>query len=123
MAVGIAQGAFEESIKYARMRKQFGKPIAEFEAIQWMLADMATEIDAARLLVYRAAQLKDRGMPLCNGGLTGLNSTLPRRPCGQLRKQFKSMEVTGTSKIILWSDTFVMPRSARLARGPQRFSG
>ena len=63
MAVGIAQGAFEESIKYARMRKQFGKPIAEFEAIQWMLADMATEIDAARLLVYRAAQLKDRGMP------------------------------------------------------------
>jgi alkylation response protein AidB-like acyl-CoA dehydrogenase len=63
MAVGIAQGAFEESIKYARMRKQFGKPIAEFEAIQWMLADMATEIDAARLLVHRAAQLKDRGMP------------------------------------------------------------
>ncbi|HSE85492.1 MAG TPA: acyl-CoA dehydrogenase family protein [Candidatus Binatia bacterium] len=63
MAVGIAQGALEESIKYARMRKQFGKPIAEFEAIQWMLADMATEIDAARLLVYRAAQLKDRGMP------------------------------------------------------------
>ncbi|HEY6367742.1 MAG TPA: acyl-CoA dehydrogenase family protein [Candidatus Binatia bacterium] len=62
MAVGIAQGALEESTKYARMRKQFGKPIAEFEAIQWMLADMATEIDAARLLVYRAAQLKDRGM-------------------------------------------------------------
>jgi butyryl-CoA dehydrogenase len=63
MAVGIAQGALEESIKYARMRQQFGKPIAEFEAIQWMLADMATEIDAARLLVYRAARLKDRGMP------------------------------------------------------------
>jgi butyryl-CoA dehydrogenase len=60
MAVGIAQGALDESIKYARMRKQFDKPIAEFEAIQWMLADMATEIDAARLLVYRAAQLKDR---------------------------------------------------------------
>jgi butyryl-CoA dehydrogenase len=63
MAVGVAQGALEESTKYARMRKQFGKPIAEFEAIQWMLADMATEIDAARLLVYRAAQLKERGMP------------------------------------------------------------
>src|SRR5919106_3744430 len=60
MAVGIAQGALDESIKYARTRKQFDKPIAEFEAIQWMLADMATEIDAARLLVYRAAQLKDR---------------------------------------------------------------
>jgi len=63
MSVGIAQGALEESTKYARMRRQFGKPIAEFEAVQWMLADMATEIDAARLLVYCAAQLKDRGMP------------------------------------------------------------
>jgi butyryl-CoA dehydrogenase len=63
MAVGIAQGALEESTKYASMRKQFGQPIAEFEAIQWMLADMATEIDAARLLVYRAAQLKDAGRP------------------------------------------------------------
>jgi alkylation response protein AidB-like acyl-CoA dehydrogenase len=45
------------------MRKQVGKPIAEFEAIQWMLADMATEIEAARLLVYRAARLKDAGIP------------------------------------------------------------
>lgn len=63
MAVGIAQGALEESTKYARMRKQFGKPIAEFEAIQWMLADMATEIEAARLLVYCAARLKDAGIP------------------------------------------------------------
>ena len=63
MAVGIAQGALEESIKYAMMRKQFGKPIAEFEAIQWMLADMATEIEAARPLVYRAARLRDKGLP------------------------------------------------------------
>jgi alkylation response protein AidB-like acyl-CoA dehydrogenase len=63
MAVGIARGALEESIKYAMMRKQFGKPIAEFEAIQWMLADMATETEAARLLVYRAARLRDKGLP------------------------------------------------------------
>jgi alkylation response protein AidB-like acyl-CoA dehydrogenase len=63
MAVGIAQAALEESTKYAKIRRQFGKPIVEFEAIQWMLADMATEIDAARLLIYRAAHLKDRGMP------------------------------------------------------------
>jgi alkylation response protein AidB-like acyl-CoA dehydrogenase len=61
MAIGIARGALEESIKYAQERVQFGKPIAEFEAIQWMLADMATEIDAARLLVYRAARMKDAG--------------------------------------------------------------
>jgi alkylation response protein AidB-like acyl-CoA dehydrogenase len=63
MAVGIARGALEEALKYAEERKQFGKFIAEFEAIQWMLADMATEIDAARLLVQRAARLKDAGQP------------------------------------------------------------
>ena len=56
-AVGIAQGCLEESVAYAQQRRQFGRPIAEFEAIQWMLADMATEIDAARLLTYRAAWL------------------------------------------------------------------
>ncbi|MBI2227800.1 MAG: acyl-CoA dehydrogenase family protein [Deltaproteobacteria bacterium] len=61
MAVGIARGALEEALKYAKGRTQFGKPIAELEAIQWMLADMATEIDAARLLVHRAARLKDNG--------------------------------------------------------------
>src|SRR5207247_601870 len=64
MAVGIAQGAFEESVKYARDRVQFSKPIAEHQAIQFMLADMATRIDAARALVRRAAWLKDRGLPL-----------------------------------------------------------
>jgi alkylation response protein AidB-like acyl-CoA dehydrogenase len=63
MAVGIARGALEQALQYAKARKQFGKAIAEFEAIQWMLADMATEIDAARLLVHRAARLKDAGRP------------------------------------------------------------
>jgi alkylation response protein AidB-like acyl-CoA dehydrogenase len=63
MAVGIAGGALEVALKYARQRVQFGKSIAEFEAIQWMLADMATEIDAARMLVHRAATLKDKGQP------------------------------------------------------------
>ena len=61
MAVGIAQGALEEALKYSEKRIQFGKPICKFQAIQWMLADMATKIDAARLLVYRAAYLDDMG--------------------------------------------------------------
>lgn len=60
LAVGMAQGAFEASVSYAKERKQFGKPIAEFQAIRFKLADMATEIDAARLLTYRAARLADR---------------------------------------------------------------
>jgi alkylation response protein AidB-like acyl-CoA dehydrogenase len=63
LAVGIARAALEESLRYARERRQFGKPLAEFQAVQWMLADMATEIDAARLLTQRAARLKDLGRP------------------------------------------------------------
>jgi len=61
LALGIAQGALDASLKYARERHQFGKPIAEFQAIQWKLADMATQIEAARLLTYRAAFLKNQG--------------------------------------------------------------
>ncbi len=61
LAVGIAQGAFESAVRYSGERQQFGKPIREFQAIQFKLADMATQIDAARLLMYRAASLKDQG--------------------------------------------------------------
>ncbi len=62
-AVGIAQGALDESVKYAKEREQFGRPIGKFQAIQWKLAEMATKIDAARFLVYKAAYLKDMGKP------------------------------------------------------------
>jgi alkylation response protein AidB-like acyl-CoA dehydrogenase len=61
MALGIGRGAYEEAVQYAQQREQFGQPIAQFQAIQWKLADMATELDAARLLVWRAAWLKDQG--------------------------------------------------------------
>ena len=64
MAVGLARGALEESVRYAKQRCQFGRSIADFEAIQWKLSDMATEIDAARLMVYRAAQLRGMGRPI-----------------------------------------------------------
>jgi alkylation response protein AidB-like acyl-CoA dehydrogenase len=63
MAVGIGRACLDESIAYARKRHAFGHPIADFQAIQWMLSDMATEVDAARLLVHRAARLKDAGRP------------------------------------------------------------
>jgi alkylation response protein AidB-like acyl-CoA dehydrogenase len=61
MSVGLAQAALEASLRYAKERVQFGQPIASFQAIQWMLADMGTQIEAARLLVHRAATLKDKG--------------------------------------------------------------
>jgi alkylation response protein AidB-like acyl-CoA dehydrogenase len=67
-ALGIAQAAYEAARAYALERKQFGKRIAEFQAIQWKLADMATEIDAARMLVYRAAWLKEQGRPHAEEG-------------------------------------------------------
>ena len=61
-AIGIARASLEDSLAYAKERKQFGQSIASFQAIQWMLADMATEIDAARMLTYRAAWRKDRNL-------------------------------------------------------------
>ncbi|MCL6610041.1 MAG: acyl-CoA dehydrogenase [Peptococcaceae bacterium] len=61
--LGIAQGAFDVALEYARQRNQFGKPIIDHQAVGFMLADMATRIDAARALVYRAARLKDMGLP------------------------------------------------------------
>jgi len=61
MAVGLAQGAFEKAVAYSKQREQFNQPIAKFEAVQWMIAEMATDIDAARMLVNRAAWLKTQG--------------------------------------------------------------
>jgi alkylation response protein AidB-like acyl-CoA dehydrogenase len=59
--VGIAQGAMEEALAYSKQREQFGRPICDFQAIQWMIADMASRVEASRALTYRAAWLKDRG--------------------------------------------------------------
>ncbi len=64
LSVGIAQGAYEAAVKYAKERVQFGHPIAEFQAIQFKLADMATQIEAARLLTQQAALMKDAGKKL-----------------------------------------------------------
>ena len=62
LSLGMAQGAYESALKYSKQRRQFGKPISDFQAIQWKLADMATEIDAARLLTMRSASMKDAGL-------------------------------------------------------------
>jgi alkylation response protein AidB-like acyl-CoA dehydrogenase len=61
LAIGIAKGAYEASLKYAKERQQFGQPIANFQGIAFKLADMATKIEAAELLTYQAADLKNRG--------------------------------------------------------------
>jgi alkylation response protein AidB-like acyl-CoA dehydrogenase len=63
LAVGLGRGAIEESVRYSKDRQAFGQPIGEFQAIRWMFADMKTELDAAQLLVWRAAALADQGRP------------------------------------------------------------
>ena len=84
-AVGIAQAAYDVARAYALERRQFGKRIAEFQAIQWKLADMATEIDAARLLVHRAAWLKQAGRPHTEEGAKAklFASSVARRQTGE----------------------------------------
>jgi alkylation response protein AidB-like acyl-CoA dehydrogenase len=75
LGLGMAQGAYDCSLRYAKERKQFGKPIADFQAIQFKLADMATEIDAARLLTYRAAWLADQSIATTAAGGHGARYT------------------------------------------------
>ena len=73
MGVGLAQGALDEALAYAKERRAFGQPISKFQTIQAKLADLATEIEAARLLTYKAAWLKDQGRPF---GLTAAQAKL-----------------------------------------------
>ncbi|MBN1932025.1 MAG: acyl-CoA dehydrogenase family protein [Desulfobacterales bacterium] len=72
-AVGIAQAALEEAVRYAKQRRQFGVAIAKHQAVQMMIADMATQLDAARLLVYRAAVLRDKGKPFSQASAMAKN--------------------------------------------------
>jgi len=89
-ALGIAQAAYDAARAYALERRQFGKRIADFQAIQWKLADMATEIDAARLLTYRAAWLKQQGLPHTEEGAKAklFASEMARRQTGEAIQVF-----------------------------------
>ena len=91
MGLGLAQGAYDLAMGYAREREQFGKPIASFQAIQFALADMATEIEAARGLVYRAAWLKDEGRPFA------LEAAMAKLYTGELSKRVadRALQVHG----------------------------
>jgi butyryl-CoA dehydrogenase len=92
-AVGIAQACLDESVAHAKARRQFGRPIAEFEAIQWMLADMATEIEAARLLTYRAASRRARDRH--DGALTQASMAKLYASEAANRAAYNAMQVFG----------------------------
>jgi butyryl-CoA dehydrogenase len=109
-AVGLAQGALDESVKFAKARKTFGKAIGEFQAIQWMLADMHTEIEAARGLVYQAAFLKD------SGGKMGAAASKAKLYASEMvnRVAAKAVQIHGSQGYSRESDVERMYRDARV---------
>ena len=104
MGVGLAQGAYDLAYAYAREREQFGKPIARFQAVQFALADMATEIEAGRALVYKAAWLKDQGKPFAREAAmaklyTGLLSNRAANAALQIHGGYGFMEESPIARL------------------------
>jgi alkylation response protein AidB-like acyl-CoA dehydrogenase len=110
-AVGIAQGAFEASVAYAKERRAFGKSIGDFQAVQWMLADMQTEIEAARALVHRAAWMRDTGAPR-----VGPYASRAKLYAGEMvnRVVYKAVQIHGSLGYSRESDVERMYRDARV---------
>ena len=108
--VGLAQGALDESARYARSRRAFGQPIGEFQAIQWMLADMHTEIEAARGLLYHAAFLKDSGHKM------GSSSSRAKLYASEMvnRVVYKAVQIHGSLGYSRESEVERMYRDARV---------
>ena len=104
MGVGLAQGAYDLAFAYAKEREQFGKPISKFQAVQFALADMATEIEAGRALVYKAAWLKDQGRPFAREAAmaklyTGLLSNRAANAALQIHGGYGFMEESAISRL------------------------
>ncbi len=108
LGLGMAQGAYEAALKYSKEREQFGQPISEFQAIAFKLADLATEIDAARLLTLRAAAMKDAGMK------TTLESSMAKLYTSEVggevrqRSACRFTAATGSSRTILPRSSIAM---------------
>jgi len=111
LALGLAEGALDESVKYAKQRRAFGKTIGEFQAIQWMLADMQTEIEAARGLVYHAAWLKD-----AHPGKLGAASSKAKLYASEMvnRVVAKAVQIHGSVGYSRETDVERMYRDARV---------
>lgn len=109
-AIGLAQGALDESIKYAKQRRAFGKSIGDFQAIQWMIADMQTELEAARGLTYYAAWLKDSGKPM---GSAASKAKLYSSEMAN-RMAYKAVQIHGSVGYSRETDVERMYRDARV---------
>ena len=113
--LGLARGAWEFACNYAIERKQFGKAIADFQGIQFQIAQMATEIEAARLLVYNSARMKDAGVNFVKEA--AMTKLFASQVAERVRRwPSKSTVATDSPRIILWRNTGATPRSARSTR-------
>jgi butyryl-CoA dehydrogenase len=112
-SVGLAQGALEAAAKYAKQRKTFGQPIADYQAIQWMLADMQTEIEAARQLTHYAAWMRDSGAPAAKTGAQGSKAKLYASEMAN-RVAYKAVQIHGSSGYSRETDVERYYRDARV---------
>ena len=112
-SVGLAQGALEAATKYAKQRKTFGQPIAGYQAIQWMLADMQTEIEAARALTHYAAWMRDSGAPAAKSGAQGSKAKLYASEMAN-RVAYKAVQIHGSSGYSRETDVERYYRDARV---------
>ena len=112
-SVGLAQGALEAAAKYAKQRKTFGQPIADYQAIQWMLADMQTEIEAARALTHYAAWMRDSGAPAAKTGAQGSKAKLYASEMAN-RVAYKAVQIHGSSGYSRETDVERYYRDARV---------
>ena len=120
--LGLAQGAFDHAVAYARQRKQFGKTIAEFQGIQFQIAEMAVDIEAARLLVYNAAHLRDNGQPFVTEAAMAkyFASEMAEKVAS---RQSKFSVAWDSQRIILWRSYIATLKSAASTRAPTTCSG
>ena len=102
LSVGMAQGAYDAALRYSKLRQQFGRPISEFQAIQHKLVDMAMDIDAARLLTYRAAWMMDRGERVTQGIRHGQAVRLRGGGAHRRRGACRSTAATASSRTTRW---------------------
>jgi butyryl-CoA dehydrogenase len=119
-SIGVAQAALDAAVTYAQEREQFGRKISKFQGLRWMIADMATELEAARQLTFSAAAMKDRGENFTQQAsmakLFASEMVNRPRPC-------RSTAVTATPRSIRWSAITAMPGFLRFTRAHPRFSG
>ena len=115
--IGVMTGAFDATVRYVKERKQFGRTISEFQGVQFQLAQAATEIEAARLMVYNAARLKDAGSRL-PGKRRWPSSSAARWPTGSAPSASNSSAAMATARSIRSRNSTATPRSARSMRVP-----